>query len=271
MQGVLGRSPRIHINQVGIAVVVEVACGYSRWIKRRLQQRRTLEGIYDRLRDVYYFTGANQVQVFSKTQGKLLAPITIPGSQRLWGISLSPDGTKLAIADAQANAIYLLDPDTPATVKTFTLPVQNANVISNPAGVAISNAGIVYFTVTIQGGTGFHSFFKLDTTTGQVTDYKIDGPGLQATDDLLRTAISADGARVYFNNSGDVFSVDTATDTVALASDDQGCCIQGGDFDLALSSNNTRFAATGFFYDADLNAESFLALVKSLTSPMTLV
>ena len=43
------------------------------------------QGIYDHLRDVYYFTSATQVLVFSKTQGRLLAPIDIPASQRLWG------------------------------------------------------------------------------------------------------------------------------------------------------------------------------------------
>ena len=121
------------------------------------------QGIYDHLRDVYYFTSATQVLVFSKTQGRLLAPIDIPASQRLWGIALSPDGSKLAIADAAANAIYLLNPDTPATVNTFPLPgsfppVQG--VITNPAGVSVSNAGMVYYTLTNQGGTGFHGFFS---------------------------------------------------------------------------------------------------------------
>ena len=221
------------------------------------------QGIYDPLRDVYYFTDATQVRVFSKTQAKFLAPITIPASQRLWGISLSSDGSKLAVADAATNAIYLLNPDTPATVKTFPLPPSSPpapGIISNPAGVAVSNAGMVYYTAAVQGGTGFHAFFKLDTTSGKVTDYNVDGPGFQKTDALLRTAISADGARVYYNDDGAVFSVDTATDTVVFAADDQGCCNQGGNFDLALSSNNTRFAATAFFYDADLNAESFLSL-----------
>jgi hypothetical protein len=118
---------------------------------------------------------------------------------------------------------------------------------------------MVYYAAAVQGGTGFHAFFKLDTTSGKVTDYSIDGPGFQANDAFLRTAISADGARVYFNDGGSVFTVDTATDTVAFAVDGPPCC-SVDDMDLALSSNNTRFAATAFFYDADLNAESFLSL-----------
>ena len=172
-------------------------------------------------------SSVTQVLVFSKTQGRLLVPIDIPASQRLWGIALSPDGSKLAIADAAANAIYLLNPDTPATVNTFPLPgsfppVQG--VIANPAGVSVSNAGMVYYTLTNQGGTGFHGFFKLDTTTKKITDYNIIAPGFGSNDALLRTAISADGARVYFNNAGSVYTVDTATDTVEIAAVGPPCC-----------------------------------------------
>jgi IPT/TIG domain-containing protein len=215
------------------------------------------QGIYDQLRDVYYFTEANQVQVFSKTLGRFLTPISIIGSQRLWGISLSPDGSKLAIADVGANAIYLLNPDTPAAVKTFSLALAAPGIISNPAGVAVSNAGMVYYAVVNLGGTGFHGFFKLDTVTGKFTDYNITAPGFGSTDALLRTAMSADGARVYFNSAGLEFTVDTATDTVILPPVIPFCC-SPDDFDLALSSNNTRFAAGSFLFDADLNGESFL-------------
>jgi WD40 repeat protein len=220
------------------------------------------QGIYDHLRDVYYFTDTTQVRVFSKTQGRFLAPIIIPASQRLWGISLSPDGSKLAISDAAANAIYLLNPDTPATVNTFPLPGSSPpvpGVIVNPGGVSVSNAGIVYYTVINQGGTGFHGFFKLDTTTKKVTDYNVIAPGFGSNDALLRTAIGADGARVYFNNAGSVFTVDTATDTVAVAAVGPSCCAVDL-MDLALSRNNTRLAAATFEYDADLNAESFTTL-----------
>lgn len=83
------------------------------------------QGIYDPHRDVYYFTDANEVQVFSKSQGAWLSPINILGppgaAQRLWGIALSPDGNNLAIADAGAAVIYLLNPSNPASVQTFPI------------------------------------------------------------------------------------------------------------------------------------------------------
>jgi len=218
------------------------------------------QGIYDPGRDVYYFTDATQVQVFSRTQGKFLAPISIPGSQRLQGISLSPDGTKLAVGDALNNTIFLLNPATPATIKTFPLPGPGIpGFISNPAGLSISNTGMVYFAVAVQGGTGaIDAFFKLDTTTAKVTDYKVFAAGFQANDSLLRTAISADGARAYLNEGGFIFTVDTATDTAGFAGG-QSCCSLDL-MDLTLSSNNTRFSAAFSNFDADMNAESSIGL-----------
>jgi hypothetical protein len=116
----------------------------------------------------------------------------------------------------------------------------------------------VYFTAVVQGGTGYHNFYKLDTNTKVLTDYGIDGPGLGSTDLNLKTTLSADNTRAYFNNDGYVFSIDTASDTVFAALTDPGCCY--GDYDLTLSKNQTQFEATSYLYDSNLNAESFLTL-----------
>ena len=218
------------------------------------------QGIYDPYRDVYYFTDANQVQVFSKTQGKWLSPISIPApngtTQRLWGIGLSPDGSKLAIADVMAGVICVLDPSNPASVKTFSVSTLDYTA-AEPVGVAISNAGNVYFTATTPDVTGAHGFYKLNTSTGAVTDYGIDNPGLK-TDVFLRTVISADNSRVFFNDDGYVFSIDAASDKIFSASTDPGCCY--GDYDLTLSANQVQFEASGYFYDSNLNAESYYSL-----------
>ena len=47
-------------------------------------------------------------------------------------------------------------------------------------------------------------------------------------------------------------------DNVSYAKDNRGR--RYGDYDLALSSNQAAFAATGYFYDVDLNAESYVGL-----------
>lgn len=223
-----------------------------------------VQGVYDPIHDLYYFTDANKIQVFSMTQGAWLTPISIPApagqAQRLWGISLSPDGSKLAVTDAQAGVIYLLDPSNPSSVKTFQPVPQSlpSGIIFTPAGIAMDNSGMAYFAADVVGGTGFHNFFKLDTNTGALTDYGVDGPGLGAQDLYLKTALSLDGTRVYFNDDGYIFNVDTATGKLFSASTDPGCCY--GNYDLALSSNQTQFEATSYLYDSDLNDQSSLSM-----------
>jgi hypothetical protein len=222
-----------------------------------------VQGVYDPLRDVYYFTDATKIQVFSLTQGKWLSPISIPApnaaGQRLWGIALSPNASKLAVADAKAGVVYLVDPANPTSIKPFSIaPSVPTGILVLPAGVAISDTGIVYLTVDVQGGTGFHNYYKLDTSTSALTDLGIDGPGLGATDLDLRTVISADNTRAYFNNDGYIFSIDTATGKLFSGSVGQGCCY--GDYDLTLAPNQTRFEASSYLFDADLNGEAAFAL-----------
>ena len=220
------------------------------------------QGIYDPYTDLYYFTDTSQLQVFSRTQGKWLSPINIPAppgpTQRLWGIALSPDGSKLAVSDANAGAIYVLDPANPTSVKTFIVGSQSGFII-NPSGLAVSDAGNVYYMVIVLGqGGGADQFFKLNTNTGAILNYGINGPGLGPNDAYLRNAISSDNARVFYNEYGFAFSIDTATDKIFPALDGYGCCY--GNYELALSSNQTQFTATFYIYDSNLNGESYYAL-----------
>jgi IPT/TIG domain len=224
------------------------------------------QGIYDPVRDVYYFTDTTKIQVFSKTQARWLSPIAISApngaTQRLWGIALSPDGTKLAVADISAGVIYELNPTNPSSQKMFPVSSAVLGYGVYPVGVAISDAGMIYYAGWAPGVSGAHGFFKLNTNTGAVTDYGIDSPGLysngQPLDVFLRAVISADNSRIFFNDDGYVFSIDTASDKIFSASTDPGCCY--GDYDLTLSANQLQFGASSYLYDANLNAESYSSL-----------
>ena len=220
-----------------------------------------VQGIYDPVRDLYYFTDIRSIQVFSLTQGAWLSPINIPAPpgtlQRLWGIALSPDGSKLVVSDAQASVIYLIDPANTSSIKTIPFaPMYPQGVLAHPVGLAISDSGIAYITVFAEGGTGYSGYFKMDTSTGALTDYHIPSPELN--DLYLKAVISSDNSRVFFNNDGAVFNLDTATDQITNAVNGPGCCY--GDYDLTLSRNQTRFAATAYLFDSDLNGQSYLTL-----------
>jgi hypothetical protein len=223
------------------------------------------QGIYDATRDLYYFTDAAVIQVFSKTQGQWLTPIQVPAAptgktHRLWGIALSPDGSKLAVSDENTAMIYVMSPDPPSSAQSFSLPyyafgrpTSSPGETTVPAGLAISDPGDVYVAAYLIGGTG-DGFFKLDTNTGGIVDYGVNPSGAVQ----YKVAVTADASKAFFNNDGSIFSVDTATDKVTYASvDDSACC---GDYDLTLSPGQTTVEATSYLYDTNLNAESSLTL-----------
>ncbi len=216
------------------------------------------DGVYDPTRDVYYFTDASEVRVFSVTQGAWLASIPIPapkgayGPQRLYGIALSPDGSKLAIGDPGAIAIYVLDPDDPSSIQSFPFATLDAAYpqSDSPAGIAVSNSGMVYFETYWAGGDS-GAILSLNTSTGQFGTIPGYPCGAIADPDV-RVALSNDGTRLYFNCEGLVgyYDTDTATTTYGPAVDPQ---IGQGSDELVLGANQTSLFVDGFFTDSNLN------------------
>jgi hypothetical protein len=226
-----------------------------------------VDGVYDPLRDVYYFTDATRILVFSRTQGQWLSPIPIPapasaaGLQRLYGIALSPDRSKLAVTDAGALAVYVLDPGSPTAVTTYSV-AQNG-LTATPAGVAIANDGTVYFTTFDQNGDGAFDLYFIDPASGQAglvessSGYPIQGDDYDEVD--LRLQMSADGSQVYFCNDGQAIVVDTATNTASFPSMGPLSEFSGG-FELALSPDQTRMALGGLLLDSTGLGISFQTL-----------
>ena len=232
-----------------------------------------IQGIYDGTRDLYYFTDAAEIRVFSKTQDQWLTPIQVPSAptgttHRLWGIALSPDGSKLAVADSGAGIIYVIDPVSTTLIKSFPVVFTGSGwaglATSNPFGLAISDSGFVYFAAVGPNSSGY---LMLDTSSGLVTANGI--PGYEISPNS-RTAISSDNSTVFFNDDGLVLSIDTATGEISYATDDPGCCY--GDYDLTLSrrSDNTSDNPL-YLYDTNLNAASYLALNDRETLNITYV
>jgi hypothetical protein len=166
----------------------------------------------------------------------------------------------MAVSDLENGDIYVLSNynNSNPTIQTFSVTSVSSFQV-DASGLAISDSGNVYFMVVVIGqGGGADQFFKLDTSNGTFLNYGIDSPGLGSSDAYLRNEISSDNARVFFNDYGFVFNIDTTTDKIFNATEDPGCCY--GNYELALSSNQTQFTATFYIYDSNLNNESYYAL-----------
>jgi hypothetical protein len=210
-------------------------------------------GIYDPVRNVYYFADQSKVQVLSLSGG-WQTPIALPAvgaNTRLLGLSLSADGSKLAVSDFGDKTIYVLDPDTPASAQSFALPQAGADMGSAPCGITILNSGIVYFASADTDGTGDWAFHKLNTNTATFSDVSQLQDG-GSNDEFIRVLSNPDESVVYSQIDGVVFSLNTSNDVLTFATGLYSN--SGGNNELALSADGSALATNGFFADANLNA-----------------
>jgi len=225
------------------------------------------DGVYDPKRNVYYFTDTNQVRVFSLAQGAWLASIPIPapqgayGPQRLFGIALSPDSSKLAIGDPGAIAIYIVNPDQPSSVQSFPYAAQFSYYPQSelPADVAVTDNGAVYFTTFDLVGDGAVALYQLNPTTGLVSPVPGNLQGGNYDDPDARLALSSDGSRVYFNIEGSVGYFDTVAGQSTFAPANSEAIGQESE-ELVLGANQTSLFANGLILDSNLNNLGLQAL-----------
>jgi hypothetical protein len=225
-----------------------------------LEGATLVDGVYDAKRNLYYFTDANQIRVFSLALGAWQTPWPIPapagayGPQRLMGLALSPDGSKLAIADPGAIAIYLVNPDQPTSVQGFALAAKLGGYPNSvePLDPVVTNDGMVYYTTVNEEGYGGTGLYLLDTITGTLT-VPPNVPGTVNYNDLYsRLALSSDASRVYFDVEGRVGYFDIPTQTVVDAPADDEDIGQGTE-EFVLAPNEETVFAAGVVMDSDLN------------------
>lgn len=218
------------------------------------------EGIYDSHREVMYFTDQAQIRVFSPVTKTWMTsiPISYAGPEsRLLGVSLSPDGNTLAISDAGKGNIYTLNPSTPATVSSFNV-LQGIDSNSEPCGLAVNNSGIVYYASYDTGGTGAPAFHQLDTSTGVVTDLGQLQDGGGPSDTFMRVLMSPDQSRIYINNEGYTYVLQTADNSISF---DPQILEENGSEDMTLSGDGSVLESTGFLTDTNLNPVSHITYV----------
>lgn len=172
----------------------------------------------------------NAVLVFDSTELKLLQTIPIGSSPR--GCSISPDGTKLYVANSGSTTagIGVVNLDTLQTLSPISTPAQ-------PGDVVAGNGGILYATPAQTSGP----LMRIDSATNTSTTF---GPFGYANGFLQ---ISPDRNTLYFTNVGvspaTLTSYDVSTST-PTQKQTRGYNNGGGDSkDLKLSHDGTFLAA----------------------------
>ncbi len=212
-----------------------------------------MQGMYDPTRGVVYFTDQAQIDVFSVSTNNWLAPIMIGytnSSSRLVGVALSADGNTLAVSDSGNANIYVLNPSSPNTVKSFHVKPPNVGNLQ-PRGLVVTDAGIVYYLSydsDIDPPGGLH---QLDTGTGQITNY--EGGGYTPYSRIL---LSPDGTSVYVTGP---LVLNTSTDSISV-----GILVQNigdGNVDMALSGDGTILLTEDMLTDTNFNVQGDITYV----------
>ncbi|HWT87373.1 MAG TPA: IPT/TIG domain-containing protein [Candidatus Angelobacter sp.] len=111
---------------------------------------------YDSSRQRVYLSGIDHVDVFDLASSQFLAPIQPPGgpppNAGLRGLALTPDNSRLVVADFGAQSIYLINPDTSSGSASFVGGIPGY-VNSGPSRVAATSAQTVFVGMSVEGGT----------------------------------------------------------------------------------------------------------------------
>lgn len=102
--------------------------------------------LYDRGRNQLYLTAGNHVDVFdlsSKTFGAPITPPTLAGHTGFAGLTLTPDGSKLLVANLTDGSLAVINPDVPASATAIAVfgPQVNGQCILGPLKVAATSDG----------------------------------------------------------------------------------------------------------------------------------
>jgi hypothetical protein len=259
--GVAGNTATIQVSDVAGSTTATTQMTYLPALQKYPVDGELVDGVFDPTRDVYYFTDSDQVRVFSLASGTWLPSISIPaptsaqGPQRLFGIALSADGSKLVVSDAGAVAVYVLDPDTPTSIESFPLAgkFDSSNTAIAPSDVAITNSATVFFTTFETTNGAEEGLYELNSSTGQVTYLSsyLNYAGA-ANQSHGRLALSSDGSRLYASGGGVVGYYDVASGQFSYAPVANSELSQGAD-ELALSPTQQSLFGSGFVYDSNLN------------------
>jgi DNA-binding beta-propeller fold protein YncE len=203
-------------------------------------------------------TTDNRVEVYSLASGQFLPPIPVGAAPH--GISLTPSGSQLVVANSGDGTVTILDPDAPANSSVVPVVIGGqVNLGLEPSEVATTSDGKALVMLTLgQGSSGYGDALVLvDLSTHAVTS----GPGrnLYLTPSVL--AASKDGSSIL-----------CACGSLGLWSSQTGTFSFGGaaEFEAAISGDGNIFATSGSILNSQLLQYGALARWSFLPPPFGL-
>jgi IPT/TIG domain len=111
---------------------------------------------YDQKRQRVYLTDIDHVEVFDLQLGTFIAALEPPGgplpNTGLRGLSMTPDGSQLLVADFGAQSVYAFDPDTGSGSTTAVGGIPGF-ASSGPSRVAATSTQTVFVGLSAEGGS----------------------------------------------------------------------------------------------------------------------
>ena len=178
---------------------------------------------------------------------------------RLWGLGESHNGSTLVVADFGGQAVYILNPDNPASAKRFAMPLDVPGLPTDiaPCGVVVTDAGIVYIAASDNDGTGSPAFLSLDPATGKFA-YPASAIGVPIStggveDELDRVVLNFDDSRVYTYVQGVTYWLDIPNNYVNLW---PANFTPNLSTEIAISGDGNTLQIGGYFTDQAPNPET---------------
>lgn len=212
--------------------------------------------LLDSSRHRLYLTDGNQIRVVSTDSLLEQTPIRSTAfSQSLRGMAMTPDNSRLLVADNGGDQFFSINADSPSDIKQYHTAVVGDQAGSDgPVAVAATNTNKVFVYVGFAGdGCKPNIVREVDLITGQITP-RNEMSQLPCYDGGSHMMGRADGTAVYWNMLGGGMVWTSASDTFHLLAINAI-----GDGDLDVATDGTREFAGGKIADASLYSESPLA------------
>jgi hypothetical protein len=124
--------------------------------------------LYDEGRDILYASTDSQIARYAPGTATFLTPITPPtltGKSQFQAMSLTPDGSRLLVANKLDESIAVIDPNNPANATAVAVP---ASTSAGPLFVAATSTGKALISMSGFSTGWLGPLFELDLSTMQI-------------------------------------------------------------------------------------------------------